>query len=208
MDKELAASYLGPTSEPCARTTDAVVVLDDEGELPVHAARLCFGVLTEAVTLALDAKQQGKTLRISVPACGRADLALFLGLVYQIRPDKAMKSLSAEELMRAGLIAHRLGHQDLFLMLEESLLARLCAHNGKHYGDLVYDYGSGVQELLAGALFQQLMDWADTTKSENIASLCGAYLAMQPDQPTFSFAMRHAIRALAKLKAKDTCIFS
>ena len=110
--------------------------------------------------------------------------------------------------MRAGLIAHRLGHEELFSMLEESLLAQFCHFDGKISGGLEIELIGGWHAHVANAHFQQLLDWAETTKSQNIASLCGAYLAAAPDQPAFSFAVRHAIKALAKLKDKNMSIFS
>ena len=124
---DLAASYLGPSAGPAARTADAVVVMDD-GELPVHSARLCLGVLEEAVALALDNRQMPanstKLLRIPVPGCSRDDVALFLRLIYSIRPDSTAKTWDLEVLLRAGLVAHK---------LEQLVLAKCCLFGSRDF---------------------------------------------------------------------------
>ena len=206
MDEKLVASYLGPSTEPAARTADAVVILQD-GELPVHSARLCFGVLADAVALALDGQQTKKPLQISVHSCCKADFIHFLRLVYSLRPDQAAKTMEAADLITAGLIAHLCGFSHMLAVVEDGILGKFARIEGKRIEGkrLTRDEWLGFQ---VRDIMQQLLDYADMTKSENIARMCGVCIASQDHNPSLSFAMQLAFEACKKICEKEVVMLN
>ena len=193
MAADAAFSYLGASAGPAARTADAVVVLRD-GELPVHSARLCFGVLEEAVALALDCKQPQKPLCISIPTHCKADFVLFLRLVYSLRPEELARGMDLADLLTAGLVAHLCGFVDTLAVIEGGVLGKFCTLDG--------DF---IKYAAAAKNTQQLLDFAETVKSENIAAACGVSIALCFRQPDVPFALRAAFQA-CKQKCKDQAV--
>ena len=110
--KRGSEAYLGPPTSVSSRTTDAVAVLDDGEELPVHSARVAHGAIEKAVSQALDERQSSACpLRVPISGCSKLDLILFLRLLYSLRAEELAKSMSLEDLQAAGLVAEQYGFQ-------------------------------------------------------------------------------------------------
>ena len=124
--KDGSEAYLGPPTSVSSRTTDAVAILDDGEELPVHTALLAHGVLELAVSQALDERQSNQQVRVPLSGCSKPDLILFLRLLHSLRAEDLARSMSLEELQAAGLIAEQYGFKDTLAVVEEGLLAGCC----------------------------------------------------------------------------------
>lgn len=193
---ELAQSYLGGPDSTLALLADAQLVLID-GELPVHAARLCYGVLEEAVGLVKRSRPTATKVlfRIPLPGCCVQDTAVFLQLLYSMKPGELARTMSLDSLMGAEQIAHRFHFTDTFAAVETGMLEKFY---GKNWPQLSFYTSSITPETVFS-----LLSWAEAVHSSKVLVTCGAYIGMRPSlfkQCTHpkAIAFNAAIRASTK----------
>ena len=151
-------------------------------------------MLEEAVALALDCRQPQKPLCISIPTHCKADFVLSLHLVYSLRPEEIARGMDLAHLPTAGLVAHLCGFVDTLAIIEGGVLGKVCTFDG--------DY---IKNASAAKNTQQLLNFAETVKSANIAAACGVSIASSFGQPDILFALRAAFQA-CKQKCRDQAV--
>ena len=185
--------YLGPAEGPCARTADAIAVLDD-GELPVHVSCLRHGALEEAVSLALEKRHYPiDPLKISLPGCTIAHVAPFFQLLYGRRADQIADSMSMDDVLRAGLIADKFNFTATTAVVEQVVLAKCLGKKATWSVD-----ASSFTSAIPESNVETLLGWAEAVGSERVGMLCGFYLG--------ACAVKPKLRDNAKMQAFETAM--
>ena len=170
--KSHAELHLGPADSPCARTTDATVILDD-GELLVHVAYLCHGFLEETVSLALEKTHSPRDLlQIPLPGCSTAQVAPFFQLLYSLRADEPADGMSMEHLLMTGLIAENFSFTATRAVVEQAVPGKCIKRQ------VMLVAANSLTSAISEYNVQSLLGWAESIGSERVGKLCGCYLGM------------------------------
>ena len=171
VEGDLAGQYLGPPDQVFAKTTDAVLVLQD-GQLPAHRAYLCTdGVWGDMVSLKLQSQESAAhKLRLLLPGCQRAEVAELLRIIYSHKRWDFSRTMSLKELQQAGLLADRFCMVNIKEAVEDAIMTLCC---GPTRCDMAYD-----QTLLNLTNVFEVAKWAEDANSTTVAVMCGRYLGV------------------------------
>ena len=166
---DLAGHYLGPPDQVFAKTSDAVLVLED-GQLPAHRAYLCTdGVWGDMVASGLQSQENAAhKLRLPLPGCQRADVAQLLRIIYSHNRWEFSRTMSLKELQQAGLLADRFCMIFIKEAVEDAIMTLCC---GPSRCDLDYE-----PSLLNLTNVFEVAEWAEHANSPDVAIMCGRFI--------------------------------